>query len=382
MTTPLSPAQIVARCGTGICLGNFFDVQDHDTSPDTVSPILQAYSQKGFKSVRISVTWYPQWLNGACRLDDSTFMQHLDSAIYYSVYLGMCVVLNLHNEFWCYNGYDDSPAMNGKVWNLWNRIAKRYQGISQNNLIYETLNEPQAALGDWTRNNVNDPTALNLCRRVNRVAFDGIRNVEKTRVIMLTCNGLQSICQAGAVYPNIQSFPMGGADQYLMLSAHDYVPFDQFCGENGQNSYYLNRTNPYGDQYTDINNLLTGFATWKAGLNYPSLALAITEFGVGDRNNSGRRDTDIVRNFYRMTAQLCRQKGILPMAWNDCSQSSWFGMSTLPSETGGTVQWLYGLANNTLGYPTAAEEPKFKLANQKPEVEFIEVQPNEKKEDS
>jgi len=353
MSTPLTPTQMIAKCGNGINLGLFFEMNGHDCSASTVSPILKAYADKGFKSVRIPVTYFPALLNGACRLDDPVFMQKLDNAVYYSVSLGMTVMLNAHFENWLYDNYDGSAAFNSKFWGLWRRIATRYNNIAQGNLVFETLNEPHANLGNFDRNNQNDPNALLFTRAVNKVAFDGIRSVNKTRIIVLTVNGMQAICQAQQVYPNIASFPMSGTDKYLMVACHSYTPWSDFCGESANNNYYLQQPNPFAAQYNDINNLINQLTSWRNGLNYPSLGVAMTEFGVGDKWNSGRRNTAIVSNYYRMTGQMCRAAGILPMAWNDCSQSSWFGLSTLPSETNGTVQWIYGLANACLGINVA-----------------------------
>lgn len=347
--TSLSPAQMVQRMGNGINLGGFFEMQNHDCSAATVSPVLKAFADKGFKSVRIVVTWYPDSLNGACRLDDPVFMKNLDNAIWYSASLGMCVILNSHFENWIHDHYDGSQAIKDKFWGLWVKIVKRYQSISQHDLVFEVLNEPSHMLGGWDWNNCNDSVALDRCRSIIRTGFDGIRSVSKDRVIMLPVNGMQSICQCQQVYGSVQNIPMCGADQYLMIAVHAYVPWSSFCGENATNDFYLKQNDPYHAMWVDIDNLLSGLCNWKNSLNYPSLALALTETGVGDANNSGRRNTDIVRSYYRMMADACRRRGIAPMAWNDCSKTSWFGMSTLAQETNGQVQWLYGLADAFIG---------------------------------
>src|SRR6476646_2654240 len=155
-----SPTDVVKRFGSGCNAGGLFEMQNHDTGANTVSPILKAMSDKGFKHVRIPVTWYPENLNGTCRLDDPIFMKNLDNAVYYANYLGLGIILNCHFEAWFYDHYDGSQALKDKFWLLWQRIAKRYDNIKQIDLIFETLNELQGNLGDWNRNNCNDPTAL------------------------------------------------------------------------------------------------------------------------------------------------------------------------------------------------------------------------------
>jgi endoglucanase len=347
--TVLLPYQVVQQFGTGCNLGEFFERVDHDRSAATVSPIVKAYADAGFKSIRIPVTWYPPELNGSCQLSNPTFMSELDNAIWYSNSLGMGVVLNCHFESWLYNSYDGSQAYKGKFWSLWQAIATHYNGIAQNMLIFETLNEPQAKLGDFALGNQNDPNALNFCRQVNQVAYDGIRTVSKTRIVCLTVNGMQSICQAQQVYPTSGSFPSGGTDPYMMLSVHCYVPWS-FCGDQGTNGVYLGQGDPYHSMWSDMEVLLNGLANWKQSLNYPNLALAMTEFGVGDSQRTGRRNSDLVRAYYRTAVCACKKRGILPMVWNDCAEGSWFGLSSLPSETGNVVQWVYGIKDAVLGY--------------------------------
>ena len=281
----LSPAQMVQRMGTAINLGGFFEMQKHDCSPQTASPVIKAFADKGFKCVRVPVTWYPDALNGACRLDDATFMKNLDNVIYYSISLGMCVVLNAHFENWIHDHFNGEQAIKDKFWGLWKSIATRYNGISQHDLVFEVLNEPHKMLGGWEWNNCNDPAALDRCRVINKTGFDGVRAVSKNRIIMLPVNGMQSICQCQQVYSNISSFPMSGADQFLMLSVHEYVPWDTFCGEQATNDFYLRQADPYHSMWVDLDNLFNGLTQWKNSLNYPSLALALTETGVGDAIN-------------------------------------------------------------------------------------------------
>lgn len=350
MTTPaLTPAQMIVRMGTGCNIGNVFERKDHDMSAASVSPVLKAYADKGFKHVRIPCTWYPDELNGACRLDDPVFMKNLDSAIYYAVSLGMCVLLNTHFENWIHKHYDGTEAYKGKFWTLWKNIATRYKGIKQSDLVYEVLNEPNTLLGSFDCNNCNDPTAIGLTRSIIKVGFDGIRSVDPTRIVMLPTNGMQAVCQCAAVYPTASLLPGGGSDKYLMVSVHIYCPWT-FCSESGTNDIYLKQSDPFGAMQRDVDNILGQLKTWQTNVGGDSvLGLAVTEFGVGDSQNSSRRNTDIVRSYYRMIAKGCRDRKIAPCVWSDGSKSSWFGLlETLPPAS--PVTFCYGLADAALGY--------------------------------
>lgn len=342
-----SPQGIVSKFGTGCNLGLFFETVGHDRSSATVSPLISALHSKGFGCIRIPVTWYPASLAGACVLNDSTFMGQLDNAIYYTVSLGMGVILDAHFETWLYDTYDGTSAYDNKFYALWLNIANRYSSIAQNALVFEILNEPQLALGDFASNNFNNSTTLALCRQIIAVGFNAVRAVSATRVVVLPVNAFQSIAQLSAVYPTASSFPGGGQDQYLMVAFHSYVPVS-FCSYTGLNSVYLNQIDAYGALKAQVDGLLDQVVAWKASLYYPSLGIALTEFGAGDSQNTGRRNSDIVRAYYRCTALGCVARGIMPVVWNDCSQTSYYGMSTLPSETAGVVQFQSGLADALL----------------------------------
>ena len=283
-------------------------------------------------------------------MDDPVFMKALDAAVYYAVNLGMCVIINTHFEQWIHNHYDGTEAYKGKFWGLWRNIVTRYKSIKQSDLVVELLNEPNSVLGAFSLGNCNDPKAVELTRSIMKVGFDGVRSVDPTRMIALSSNGMQSVCQCPVIYPTRSLLPGGGNDKYLMVAVHDYVPWN-YCGESESNDFYLKQKDPYGAMQNDINKLFDDLKAWHNGIGGDSVVgLLVTEFGVGCSNNSGRRNTDLVRAWYRQTAKACRDRKIGPCAWNDCSKTSWFGLSTLPSETNGKVEWLYGLADATLGY--------------------------------
>jgi endoglucanase len=331
------------RIGTGINLGQTFENHDHPRDASSVSPRILAYSQKGFKSIRIPVTWYPDDKNGACVLDDSVFMQQLDNAIYYAVSLGMCVVLNSHFENWLMNNYDGTEQYNGKFWALWRNIATRYKGINEWNLVFEVLNEPNKKFGDWQIGNCNNSTCLAYTRQINKVGFDGIRNVQSNRWVMLSPNASQCYSQCGNVWPDKSQLPGGGSDKYLICAVHNYEP-SNFTLEWGSNSMYMNQSNPFGVQQNDITKYYNYLTQWQASMGGSSvIQIAITEFGIGDSGNTNRRNCDLCRTWYRQVAKGARDRGFMPLAWCDCG---WFSLSTMPP----SIQWVDGLADACLGY--------------------------------
>lgn len=345
-TTPLTLAQMTLRLGTGINIGNVFDRQDLPRDASFVSPLLKAAKDKGFQHVRIPVTFYPDELNGACRLSDPVFMQQLDSAVYYSVALGLVVVVDTHHENWLCNKYDGSAAMKGKFWQLWKDIATRYRSIAQKDLVFELLNEPHGTcLGDWNIGNCNTATCLQNTRDVMKCGFDGVRAVDSTRFIMLSSNAMQSYSQCGALYSTANSLPGAGLDRYLYMAVHNYEPCS-FTLEWGSNSYYLKQTNPFGAQQNDITKYMDTLVAWQKQLGGPTvIGIAITEFGIGDINSQGgtnpndRRNCDLCRTWFREVARGARARGFTSTVWADVG---WFSLCKRD------FTWVYGLADCVL----------------------------------
>jgi aryl-phospho-beta-D-glucosidase BglC (GH1 family) len=332
---------MASAMGVGCNLGGFFDVNGHDTSSVTVYPVLQAFAAKGFKSVRIPVTWYPDYLGGACQMDDPKFMSQLTASVKYAASLGLIVMINCQNETWMYNSYNSAKWMM-----LWKRIAGAFDFLPQGGAVFETLNQPQGVFGDVIRGTQNDAAAVALCQKMNADAYAAIRSVNSTRVVALTVNNMQSVASAAVVYPVMASFPGAGTDPYLMVTFHYYDPWS-FCGQDGSNTVYTSQSKPNYAMDMDNVRSMNALSTWKYSLKYSGLGLGITEFGVGDSLASGRRNTDIVRHFYGDVVLGCVGNSIVPMAWNDCSATSWYGLSSLPGEVqpSGAVVWTYGIAD-------------------------------------
>lgn len=330
------------RMGTGINLGNTFELHDHPRDASSVSPRILAYSQKGFKSLRIPVCWYPNDRNGACVLDDPTFMQQLDSAIYYAISLGMCVIIDSHNESWLLDHYDGSQQYDGKFWQLWKNIATRYKSINEWNLVFELANELNNKFGDWNNGLCNNATCLEYTRQINKVGFDGVRSVQSNRWVMICGNAVQCYSQIGNIWTNSAQLPGGGSDKYLIIAIHNYEPA-AFTLEWGSNNLYMNQQNPFGIQQNDITKYYNYVTQWQSKMGGPNvIQIAVTEFGIGDSSSSNRRNCDLCRTWYRQVAKGAKDRGFIPVVWED---SGWFSLSTMPPN----VQWVNGLADATLG---------------------------------
>ncbi len=140
-------------------------------------------------------------------------LRMVKAAIDYGLEKDLYVVLNTHHEHWLKDNYDGSESFDTRFTNLWTDIANYFKDYSAK-LIFEVLNEPEGAMGEWggaiLPTNTN---GINLTRQINLVGYNAIRNTggsNETRIIMVSPNGQGNQNQLDDVYPNKSILPGGG----------------------------------------------------------------------------------------------------------------------------------------------------------------------------
>lgn len=303
--------------GAGFNLGNTFDYEIHSTSLKDITPIIDLYASAGMKHVRIPVTWGNP-IDGSTLCDDAgnvkldhPRLKDLTQAVDYALEKGLSVIVNTHHEHWLKEGYDGSAKYNDKFSNLWTGIATHFQDRSPR-LIFEILNEPEKAFGDWTGSvRPTEPKALALTRQVNEVGVAAVRKVSPERIIMIGTNGQGNHSMLDDLYPDATSLPGGGKDERLMVTVHTYDPWN-FCGQDGSNANW-----PGEDA---IRAPIQAVAAHGRKLGVP---VNYGEFGVG-RTSGNERDTDLVRSYYRIVAKTATAEGMSITPWDD---RGWFGLT-------------------------------------------------------
>ena len=337
----LSANEVVIQMGSGVNIGNTFDLDSHDTSPALNKLIIDTYIDAGMDHIRIPVTWMDGYSGdhladeaGNINFSHPRF-KDLENVVDYALSKGLYVTINTHHEHWLFDSYDGSDEIDAVFSNLWTQIATHFKDYPQR-LIFEVWNEPQGNFGEWGGSVVpGDARGIALTRQINNVGYHAIRATggnNEQRIIQIGVNGMGNHSQLDDVYPTIAELPGKGSDPYLMIQVHTYDPWT-FCGQTGRNSEY-----PGEASIVQSIKKVTGHASQ---LNVP---LNFGEWGVGRDDNKPERDTDLVRNHYKLMRQTILAEGAAPTAWED---RGWFG---LISVDGGTVSFT----NNIL--PTMMED--------------------------
>lgn len=337
----LNASEVIVAMDAGFNLGNTFDLSANNTSPESIKPIIDLYYNAGMRHIRIPVTWMDGFGNsnlanssGTINFQNPRFVQ-LKAVIDYAISKNMYVVLNTHHEHWLKNKYDGTETYNTPFRNLWTGIATYFKDYSPY-LIFEILNEPSGAFGDWSGGaNPFNTEALAFTRKINEVGYKAVRETggnNLTRIIMISTNGMGNHSMIEEVYPANTSLPGGGTDAYLAIQVHTYDPWS-FCGENG------NLTSWPGNSV--IEKSLRTVAVHSRLLSVP---VNYGEFGVGRQSNEYERNTDVVRTYYKIIRQVCADEKMSSTVWDD---RGWFGLIT--KDGNGT----YIFTNNIVPYMLA-----------------------------
>ncbi len=320
-TSAATAKEIIIDMGGGFNLGNTFETNINATTPSINNQIIDLYYDAGMRHVRIPTTWMEGFSNNLADADGNLNttnprLLELKEVIDYALAKKMYVVLNTHHEHWIKNHYDGTATYDTKFANLWTGIATFFKDYPKQ-LMFDVINEPEGALGQWSGTNYPLPTGaqqLTWTRQVNKVGYDAIRATggnNTTRVIMVEPNGQGNHGMIEEVYPTKTSLPGGGTDAYLAIQVHTYDPW-AFCGETGSNANWPGSTT--------IENAIKKVGVHSALIDVP---VNYGEFGVGRQSNATERNSDIVRGYYKLVKVTCKAQNMSYTAWDD---RGWFGL--------------------------------------------------------
>jgi endoglucanase len=334
-TDGVTAAEINQKMRVGFNLGNTFDSHQNSTALKDIRPLIDFYRSAGMRHVRIPVTWVGTIADrqGQINFDHPRFRQ-LQAAVDYALAQDLIVIINTHHEHWLKDNYDGSESFDNAFYALWKGIAEKFKDYSPN-LVFEILNEPEKAFGDWSGPiRPTNPQALAFTRRINENGWKAIRETggpNKTRVVMVGTNGQGNQSMLPAVYPTAASLPGSGQDRSLMITVHTYDPWD-FCGQDGSNQN--------APAIAAIKEPIRKVAAHSRQLGVP---VNYGEFGVGRNRRPDERDTDLVRNYYQTVKTTALAEGMSVTPWDD---QGWFGLTS--RNVNGEYHFVYDIVPTML----------------------------------
>lgn len=321
--TSQSATDIIKAMGPGFNLGNVFDNGANPSTIASIKNIIDLYKGAGMKHIRIPVTWIgsvagstlASTSDGKVNFNHPRFLE-LKATIDYALEKDLYVVLDTHHEHWLKDNYDGSATYDTKFTNLWTDIATHFKGYS-NKLIFDVLNEPEGAMGEWgTAVLPTNAQAIELTRKINLIGYNAIRTTgdgNTNRIIMVEPNGQGNQGMIEEVYPTKASLPGLGNDKYLAIEVHTYDPW-AFCGQTGSDSAYPGAA----VIAAAINKVATHSNLIGVPINYG-------EFGVGRSANPSSRNSTAVLEYYRTVKTTCNANNMSFTVWDD---RGWFQLIT------------------------------------------------------
>jgi len=293
-----------------------------------VSAKIDAYYAKGFRNVRIPITWTEQvggdLLVGSATVGDvnrshsrlAVIKQVVDYALSKS---GLYVVINAHHE----TGLKTNNRAT-VLERLWGDVADTFAG-KDHRLLFEILNEPHRSDGS------NSALPAADLRTMVRMAYAKIRAVDAARIVIIGGNQWFAANEMAAVWTDLSGVG-NGQDPYLMATFHHYDPWS-FCGDN---------QGTYDDPWTDAN-LLTPMETmlaWAKSVGH-AMPVYIGERGVGWGSRYNAMDCNNVRSWYEKMGATAAANKIPTSLWDD---NGWFKVWDV-----GSKSWNNNLVDCLLG---------------------------------
>jgi endoglucanase len=298
--------EAAAAMGKGFNLGQMFDNSQHPATLAAARPKIDAYYARGFRLVRIPVTW-TEAVDGATLADPETGsldpasprLAELKAVIDYALSRpGLYVVLNAHHEARLKDG-----ARADVLAQLWADISEAF-GDRDGRLMFEILNEPHLSN--------KEAMAPETLRAMTGQAYDRIRRADPRRVVIIGGNQWFGAREMAATWPDLDAVG-GGRDPYVMATFHHYNPWT-FSGDN---------QGDYADAWTDedVAGPMRLMADWAATVG-GGMPVFIGEWGVGWKSRLSVMNCNNIRLWYaRFDAVHARAFGMPSAVWDD---GGWF----------------------------------------------------------
>ncbi|MBN2192613.1 MAG: glycoside hydrolase family 5 protein [Polyangiaceae bacterium] len=298
-----------AAMGRGVNLGQMFESTQQPRTLAAASAKIDAYYAKGFRSVRIPITW-TEPVGGDRLVNDANVGDvnrgHARLAVIEQVVdfalakPDLYVIVNAHHESTL-----KTQSRSSVLERLWQDIAEIFAD-RDHRLIFELLNEPHRSDAD------NSPMPAADLREMSALAYAKIRAVDPHRILAIGGNQWFGAGEMAQVWPSLEGVG-DGQDAYLMATFHHYDPWT-FCGDN-QGSY--------DDAWTDDNlsGPIDAMLDWASSVG-GGMPVFIGEWGVGWGSRYDLMQCNNIRQWYqKLDHEFAVPRGVPTVVWDD---GGWF----------------------------------------------------------
>lgn len=331
----LNQSQIVEAMGPGWNLGNQLESVTDNVPEETnwgnpviTEKLIQSVKAAGFKSIRISISYFAKIDDDKDYTIDSKWLDRVQEVVDYCIKNDLYAVINIHGDG--YNTIDGSWLLcNGKnqteikkkYKKVWKQIAERFKNYDEH-LLFESMNEEfDGSYSEPNKEyyqNINDYNQI----FVDTVRKTGDNNTKRWLIIPgWNTNIDYTTGDYGFKLPTDQyrDKSIDKEEQRIMISVHYYSPWDFCGGENcvitqwGNEADDPSKTSTTCDE-TYMKNQLNLMKTTFADKGYP---VFIGEYGSIDKTSYDSENEYYRAYFARKLCQLSLKNGCIPMYWDN-----------------------------------------------------------------
>ncbi len=298
----ISAMQLVADMKSGINLGNTLDTESEDETfwgnSLTTKPMIDALAERGFKTLRLPVTWGYHMGAAPDYLIEQAWMDRVEEIANYAFSNDMYVIINIHHDDdWIIPTYAKEAEVANRLSKVWTQIANRFESYGDY-LVFETLNEPRekGTPHEWNGGSAENRDVINTFHKscVDAIRATGGNNAE--RFIMV------STCAASSAPDAINDLIIPNNDEKIIVSVHSYFPFP----------FALGGTDPDWGTDTDKQELDAELDKIYNKFVANGRAVIMSEWISGDKN-SVAADRLTHATYY---SEGCASRQIAPLVWD------------------------------------------------------------------
>ena len=294
---PVNPAtEFVRNMGIGVNIGNTLDAIGNAQwiagetgwgNPLITREFIRALKNYGYTTIRLPVTWAEYIGPGPDFFIEEDRMSRVEEVVKWILDEDLYCIVNLHHDggesdrSWILNAGNDPDGVAKQLRAVWGQIARRLSGVSQEKLVFESMNE----VGFdklWNRygGGINGKSdAFRILNLLNQTFVNTVRETAGNENRFLLIAGywtdINQSCDPFFQMPN------DTIENHLILSVHYYDPSTFTIAGNRDNSWGFR--DDWGTD-ADYAELATQFNKLKTNFLEKGVPVILGEYGVTVRN--------------------------------------------------------------------------------------------------
>lgn len=315
--------------GAGWNLGNTLDAQTTGSNtdnlglntenswgaPTTTKAMIHAVKARGFKTIRIPVSWHNHITSRTGYKIDSAWMNRVKQVVDWAMDEGLFVIINIHHDNLSENGMNTNAGFclssnstkKAKsidyIESVWKQVSETFKDYDEN-LIFEVLNEPRYAGTNndgFSASGSELSTGNKIIREYEQAALNVIRSSggkNEERYVMIPPYAASPWQTAD------WSLPKDSAKDKLLVSVHSYSPYNFALGNdsNTTSSFTTASNNEINGNFTNLENTYIR----------KGRGVVMGETSCSDKNNLSARE-----RWFKAVRQNRRSSGVCTVLWDN-----------------------------------------------------------------